>query len=264
MKRPIGIFDSGVGGLTVASAIKQLLPQESFIYYGDTRHAPYGDKSQSTILEYSRRITSFLLEQDCKAVVIACNTASAMAFEDLQRLFPETLILNVVDPVVESLHSQDLRKVGVIATRATVHSQVYASRLLAINPSLKVVSKATPLLAPLVEEGFANTDISRGVLKKYLNDPVFEAIDALILGCTHYPLLQNDIKRFFKKKIEIIDSPGLVANGLRSMLELNALLNEEGAAKYHFYFSEKTPSFDQISTMFFGEALSLTEKVLRA
>lgn len=187
-----------------------------------------------------------------------------MAFEDLQRLFPETLILNVVDPVVESLHSQDLRKVGVIATRATVHSQVYASRLLAINPSLKVVSKATPLLAPLVEEGFANTDISRGVLKKYLNDPVFEAIDALILGCTHYPLLQNDIKRFFKKKIEIIDSPGLVANGLRSMLELNALLNEEGAAKYHFYFSEKTPSFDQISTMFFGEALSLTEKVLRA
>lgn len=251
-----------MGGLTVAAAIKQVLPHESFIYYGDTRHAPYGDKSQSTIIEYSRRITQFLLENNCKAVVIACNTASAMAYEELQRLFPDSLLLNVVDPVVQSLQSSELRKVGVIATRATIHSQIYANRLMAINPAVKVVSKATPLLAPLVEEGFANTDISRGVLKKYLSEARFQDLDALILGCTHYPLLQNDIKRFFKRGLEIIDSPNLVAQGLQQLLNTNGLLNRSGDAQYHFYFSEKTPSFDQISTMFFGETLHLTEKVL--
>lgn len=264
VNRPIGIFDSGVGGLTVAAAIKQVLPHESFIYYGDTRHAPYGDKSQSTIVEYSRRITQFLIENNCKAVVIACNTASAMAYEELLRLFPGTLLMNVVDPVVESLRASNLQNIGVIATRATIHSQIYASRLMAINPSVKVVSKATPLLAPLVEEGFANTDISRGVLKKYLSEDSFQDLDALILGCTHYPLLQDDIKHCFEQRLDIIDSPNLVALGLQQLLKTNGLLNESDDAQYHFYFSEKTPSFDQISAMFFGETLRLTEKVLRA
>ena len=126
---PIGIFDSGVGGLTVASAIHQLLPFESFIYFGDTRHAPYGDKSKSTILDYSRRISRFLVESDCKCIVVACNSASAMAYKELKQDWPEVPILNVVEPVVNEVARLKARKVGVVATRATVRSQVYSKQL---------------------------------------------------------------------------------------------------------------------------------------
>ncbi len=264
MQRPIGIFDSGVGGLTVASAIKEVLPQESFIYFGDTRHAPYGDKSKKTILEYATRITQFLQEQDCKAVVIACNSASAVAYRSLQKKFPNLFMVNVIDPVVEKVAQRNFKKVGVIATRATTKSKVYAKRLQALNPELEVVLKATPLLAPIVEEGFNNTEISRGLIARYLTDEAIGQPDALILGCTHYPLLQAEIGAFFKGQVEIINSSTWVARALKDILHQKGLLNASSDPSYQFFVSEKTPAFSQVSKLFFGQRIKLREQILSA
>jgi len=259
----IGIFDSGVGGLTVAAAVHRLLPQESFIYFGDSRHAPYGDKSKGTILDYSRRISQFLAESGCKAIVIACNSASAMAYKELQAEWPNIPILNVVDPVVQAVAKLDSQKVGVIATRATVRSQVYAHRIHGLNPDLKVVQKATPLLAPLVEEGFAGTDISRGVLEHYLKDESLSKLSHLILGCTHYPLLQNEIQSLMGENVEVLNSADLVAEALKGLLAERQLLLPVGTAgEQTFFVSEKTPAFSQTAHLFFGQHITLSEKLL--
>lgn len=264
MDQPIGIFDSGVGGLTVAAAIQKRLPQESLLYYGDTRHAPYGDKSKGTITEYSRRITRFLLDQNCKAVVIACNTASAMAYRSLKREFPKQVLINVIDPVVEALAQNPVEQVGVIATRATIRSGVYARRIERKLPKTAVHSVATPLLAALIEEGFAGTAVSKGVLQRYLSIPEFEKLQALVLGCTHYPHIEQEIQDFFGPDLRILDSPGYVAEHLALLLEKKKLLNAGSKPRHQFYVSEKTPAFTNISSTFFGAKIRLFEKVLSA
>jgi len=262
---PIGIFDSGVGGLTVASAIHQLLPFESFIYFGDTRHAPYGDKSKSTILDYSRRISRFLVESDCKCIVVACNSASAMAYKELKQDWPEVPILNVVEPVVDEVARLKARKVGVVATRATVRSQVYSKQLQKLDVDLKVVQKATPLLAPLVEEGFAGTEVSTGVLAHYLADPALKDLSHLILGCTHYPLLQAEFEHYLGQDVQVINSAEMVARRLQQMLSEKGLLRELNTApKLHFYVSEKTKAFSKTARLFFGQEIKLSEKLLPA
>jgi glutamate racemase len=263
MQKPIGIFDSGVGGLTVAAAIKEVLPQESFIYYGDTRHAPYGDKSAETLTEYATRITQFLVNQNCKAVVIACNSASALAYAHLQKSFAGVPLLNVIDPVVEQVAKKKYQKVGVIATRATTQSGVYAARLKALQPALEVYLKATPLLAPLVEEGLTRSAVSNALLAHYLGDPQLAKPDALILGCTHYPLLQAEIKDYYKKEVEIINSSTWVAQRLKKiLLDKNLLAPAKAAGHYQFYVSEKTEAFTAVGQLFFGQQISLHEKRL--
>lgn len=262
---PIGIFDSGVGGLTVASAIHKLLPQESFLYFGDTRHAPYGDKSKNTILDYSRRISRFLVSSNCKAIVIACNSASAMAYKELKKEFPEVPILNVVDPVVREVANLQARKVGVVATRATVRSHVYSKRLQNKVPDLEVVQKATPLLAPLVEEGFAGTEVSKGALAHYLEDPALKNLSHLILGCTHYPLLQAEIESYLGEEVSVLNSADLVAVALKELLQAKGMLREANAAgSQQFFVSEKTPAFKATAKLFFGADISLQEKLLPA
>lgn len=262
---PIGIFDSGVGGLTVASAIHKLLPQESFLYFGDTRHAPYGDKSKNTILDYSRRISRFLVSSNCKAIVIACNSASAMAYKELKKEFPEVPILNVVDPVVREVANLQARKVGVVATRATVRSHVYSKRLQNKVPDLEVVQKATPLLAPLVEEGFAGTEVSKGALAHYLEDPALKNLSHLILGCTHYPLLQAEIESYLGSEVSVLNSADLVAVALKELLQAKGMLREANAAgSQQFFVSEKTPAFKATAKLFFGADISLQEKLLPA
>ncbi len=264
-QRPIGIFDSGVGGLTVASAIHKHLPNEDFIYFGDSRHAPYGDKSKATIIEYSSRITRFLASQDCKAIVIACNSASASAFEALQKDFPHIPILNVVDPTVDFLAKTKADKVGIIATRATVRSSVYTKKLKAQVPDLEVVQKATPLLAPLVEEGFAGTEVSKGALAYYLKHGSLNGLSHLVLGCTHYPLLKNEVEDFFGPKVEVLDSAHLVALALEKMLASRELLNSnKKAGRQSFYVSEKTAAFTKVARLFFGEEINLKERFLSA
>lgn len=262
MHKPIGIFDSGVGGLTVAAAIKKQLPGESFIYFGDTKHSPYGDKSGDTIRQYSSEITNFLLAKDCKAIVIACNTASALAYDELMTEHPTIPILNVVDPVAQFVAGQMPNKIGIIATRATTKSKIYKKRLLEINPNLKIEDAATPLLVGLVEEGFMNTELSKGAIKQYLNHPKFRNLDSLILGCTHFPLLQKEIEIFFKGKTHVVDSPELVALELEKILKAKNLLSDEAFGQYQFYVSEKTSAFSKIAKNFFGENIQLKEKQL--
>lgn len=262
----IGIFDSGVGGLTVASAIHSLLPKESFIYFGDTRHAPYGDKSKSTILDYSRRISRFLKASNCKAIVIACNSASASAFRELEADFPDIPILNVVDPVVAEVSSLGAKKVGLIATRATVRSQVYLERIQHLDSNAEVVQIATPLLAPLIEEGFAGTKVSQGALEHYLEDERLGNLSHLILGCTHYPLLQAEIESFFGSEVQVLNSANLVAEALRDLLLRKGLLNQEPMEKasMKFFVSEKTEAFRDTAKLFFGQEIQLEEKLLPA
>lgn len=262
MDRPVGIFDSGVGGLTVASAIRKELPGEDFIYYGDTQHAPYGDKSASTITAYSRRITRFLLEQHCKCIVIACNSASAAAYENLRQEFPQISWLNVVQPSTRWVHQQGFTKVGVIATRATIESRVYEKQLKALHPGLEVASKATPLLAPLVEEGFAGTSVSREVIDAYLTDPHFRHIQALILGCTHYPLLQTQLEDYYHGEVAVLDSAQGVAQALRDQLSQARMVNPAATGRMRFYVSENTPAFQQIARLFFGHSIELEERRL--
>lgn len=263
-QRPIGIFDSGVGGLTVASAIAKHLPQESFIYFGDSRHAPYGDKSKSTIIEYSRRIANFLVEQNCKAIVIACNSASAAAFNALCQDFPDLPILNVVDPTVNALVEMNASKVGIIATRATTRSAVYTHKIKALDPNLEVAQKATPLLAPLVEEGFAGTSVSKGALDHYLSHSSLKNLSHLVLGCTHYPLLKSEVENYFGSEVAVLDSAHLVALALEKLLEERGLLKANGSAQQAFYVSEKTAAFTKVAKLFFGGEIQLKEKVLSA
>jgi glutamate racemase len=257
-RNPIGIFDSGVGGLTVAHAIKQILPGESLIYFGDTAHLPYGDKSAGAIQSYSRRITEFLLEKNAKVVLVACNTASASAFETLKSEFGnKTILLDVIDPVVEHIISGKYRKIGVIGTKRTISSGTYETKIKAGSPVISVISMATPMFVPMIEEGFIFDDISNAIIRTYLSSSSFSGIEALILGCTHYPIIRNQISKFFNFNVEVIDSSRLVSKLLRDTLEKNDLLNDTGIVEDQFFVSDFTSYFEKIARMFFEGDINL-------
>lgn len=257
---PIGIFDSGVGGLTVARAIAQLLPKESFVYYGDTAHLPYGDKSEEAIKEYSRNITRYLIGQGAKAIVIACNTASAVAFQSLVDEFGNQLpIINVLDPVAEAVSIRKHKHVGVIGTRATIRSEAYSKRLHEYNGDAKISSLATPLLVPVIEEGLAHSNISTDVLKHYLGHETLNGIDSLILGCTHYPILHDAISAYYHNQVHVVDSPQIVAETVSQVLAAKNLLADERRGSKQFFLSDYTETFDRIAKEFFGDDLILTE-----
>jgi len=257
---PIGIFDSGVGGLTVAKTISQVLPNETIIYFGDTAHLPYGDKSKESIQNYSIKITQLLIEKGCKAIVIACNTASAHAFSTLTEKFPNTPIINVVDPTVELCTKKYPNgKIGVIATKGTVKSRVYPRKIQKINPKTQVPQNATPLLVPMIEEGYFNNNISKTIIHSYLSNKNFKNIDALILGCTHFPLIKKEVESYFKKNVEVIDSASVVAKYLKEVLKKNNLLSDKKVDKNLFLVSDFTSSFEKTSKLFFGEKIQLKE-----
>jgi len=256
--QPIGIFDSGVGGLTVAHAVKQLMPGESIVYFGDTAHLPYGDKSAESISFYSHKITEFLLSHDAKIVLVACNSASASAFDSLRREFEgRTILIDVIDPVVSYLGERQLRKVGVIGTKRTITSGTYEDKIRKVSPGTSVISLATPLLVPMIEEGFIFDDISNAIIRAYLSNKLLSDIQALILGCTHYPIIKNQISKIFNFNVEVIDSARIVANLLKKTLEKQNLLNDSGKVKDLFYISDYTPYFGKIARMFFEEKINL-------
>jgi len=259
---PIGVFDSGIGGLTVARALLDLLPEERLVYYGDTAHLPYGDKSEAAIRSYAHGIVAFLREQGCKAVVIACNTASAVAYDSLKSEFPDLPIYNVIDPVVEYVTLGDGEKaVGVIGTRTTIKSDIYRRKIKEIRRLIKVNSMATPLLAPMVEEGFLNNAVSEEVLKEYLWRKPMLKVDQLILGCTHYPLLIDQIRKVISRDIEIVDSAHVVAKKVAVHLESENLLNQKKASlKSAFFLSDYTPVFEANANRFFGEKVTWIER----
>jgi glutamate racemase len=257
-EQPIGIFDSGVGGLTVAHAIKQILPGESLVYFGDTAHLPYGDKSAESIRYYSGKITEFLLDHKAKVVLVACNSASASAFDTLKTEFQERAILiDVIDPVVDYLSTRNFRKIGVIGTKRTISSGTYDQKLKEKAPETSVVSMATPLLVPMIEEGFIFDDISNAIIRTYLSNEILSGIEALILGCTHYPIIRNQISKFFNFNIEVVDSARIVSLILRETLEKNNLLNDSGKVQDQFFISDYTSYFEKIARMFFEGEINL-------
>lgn len=257
-EQPIGIFDSGVGGLTVAHAIKQLLPGENLIYFGDTAHLPYGDKSAESIKFYSRRITEFLLEHNSKVVLVACNSASASAFDTLKEEFKgKTILIDVIDPVVDYLSTRNFSKIGVIGTKRTISSETYNKKLMQKSPGTSVVSMATPLLVPMIEEGFIFDDISNAILRSYLSNDSLTGIQALVLGCTHYPIIKNQISKIFNFNVEVIDSARIVSMILRETLEKKNLLNDSGDVRDQFFISDYTPYFEKIARMFFEGEINL-------
>lgn len=256
---PIGIFDSGIGGLTVARAVKKELPAEQIIYFGDTAHLPYGDKSTAAIQAYSVKITQLLLEKGCKLILIACNSASAAGYDLVKEYVgPKAKVLNVIDPVVDYLRENYAGKnVGLIGTKQTVNSGVYEQKVQALHQGITLHSLATPLLVPIIEEGFHNGEISRKIIEKYLGDPVLKDLQALILGCTHYPLIKGSIQDYYGSGVEIIDSSEIVAKALNAYLGYNNLHNRGSNGTDFFMVSDYTESFESSTRQFFGKAIHL-------
>ena len=251
---PIGIFDSGIGGLTIARAIKRKLPNESLIYFGDTQHLPYGDKSSKSIVFFSEQIINFLRTKKCKAIIVACNSASSYLplSGDCQNIF------NVIDPVIKYLKKFKKLKIGIIGTKATISSKVYFNKIKSLNRELSVEQMSTPLLVPMIEEGFVNEIISKTIIKNYLTRKQFEKIDKLILACTHYPLIEKQIAEVCPE-IEIINTVDIISEFIKDSLESLDLLSLNSSPKYDFYASNYTNSFEKTASLFFKEEIKLKE-----
>jgi glutamate racemase len=216
--KPIGVFDSGIGGLTVVSALRNLLPNESIFYLGDTARVPYGGKSASTVQRYSLEIATMLLEENAKTVVVACNTASAVALSQLTENVPVTVTGVILPGAQAAVAATRTGHVGVIGTRATIKSGAYERALRSLNPEIRVTARACPLLVPLIEEGWLEHPVTDQIIMHYVGPLVEEGIDTLVLGCTHYPLLRNAIARLLGDSITLVDSAQNCAKAVRDLL----------------------------------------------
>ena len=258
-EQPIGIFDSGIGGLTVAQAIKERMPNESLVYFGDTAHLPYGDKSEAAIQAYSIKIADVLLQSGCKVIVIACNSASSASYELLKEYVKrDVAVINVIDPMV-NLVTQQFRgkRVGLIGTKRTVSSGVYAKKLRENESDVDLVSVATPLLVPMIEEGFFDNNISHDIIHQYLGDQSLQGIEALVLGCTHYPLIKKELDNYYNHTIAILDSSEVVAVAVQKHLIEKQIENTSTSGQHRFLVSDYTDSFEASTRLFFGEQVHL-------
>ena len=259
--KPIGIFDSGIGGLTVAKAIAHRLPHVPLIYFGDTAHLPYGDKSPELIRHYASRISHHLRDQGCRIVVVACNSASSNALHAVQdALGPTIPAIDVITPVVQEVIKRfPGGRIGVIGTRATIDSGHYQGLLK--EHGCEVTAMATPLLASAIEEGFHEGSVSEALLEAYLGKGTFDEVDALILGCTHYPLITSQIRAFLPDHVAVIDSSVVVANSVAEAIS-KMVEEESGKASQRFIVSDLTPSFFMGAQRFFGSEVHLEESPL--
>ncbi len=244
MDAPIGVFDSGVGGLTVVREIMRQLPGENVIYFGDTARVPYGSKSKETILKFSRQIVRFLMTKKVKAIVFACNTASALALEEMRGEI-EIPVVGVVKPGARMAADKTKTKsVGVIGTDATIKSGIYTDYIRKLDPEITVVGKACPLFVPLVEEGLLEDRITDDMVDRYLSELKPYNVDALVLGCTHYPLLMNPIKRYMGDSVTLVNPAYETAKELKNILSKNRLLNQKvSTPDYEFYVSDGEDKF---------------------
>ncbi|MEP7078917.1 MAG: glutamate racemase [Chthoniobacterales bacterium] len=218
-RRPIGVFDSGIGGLTVVAAMRKVLPNESIIYVGDTARVPYGGKSASTVQRYSTEIAEMLLAENAKIIVVACNTASALAVPLLHERLSVPLTGVILPGAKAAVAATRNGRIGVIGTRATVQSGAYEKAIRALQPNLQIFSCACPLLVPLIEEGWRGSPITDQVIMKYLAGLLKDGIDTLVLGCTHYPLLRDDIARLIGAEVTLVDSAENCATAVRELLQ---------------------------------------------
>ena len=256
---PIGVFDSGLGGLTVAHAIMRQLPSESIVYFGDTARVPYGPKSPETVRRYSREITAFLLEQGVKAIVVACNTATAHALPVLRDEL-DVPVIGVVEPGARAaVRATRTGHIGVIGTAGTIRSQAYVRAIHAEAPEAHVTALACPLFVPLVEEGWTNHEAAHLIAEEYLRPLVEDQIDTLVLGCTHYPLLKPLIGEIVGRSVRLIDSAEETAIDTRRMLDANGLAASVGEPSYRFVASDDPQQFLTLGRRFFGGAIERVE-----
>ncbi|MEO8504240.1 MAG: glutamate racemase [Acidobacteriota bacterium] len=249
---PIGVFDSGVGGLTVVDELRRQLPNESILYLGDTARLPYGTKSQATVTEYTRRNLAFLRERNVKAMVVACNTASALA---LPYLVAEEPTWGVIEPGAVRAAATSRGRVGVIATEATVLSNAYGAALERLRPDLEVWSEACALFVPLVEEGWQDDPVAELVAERYLAPLRVHRVDTVVLGCTHYPLLLPVLKRVLGDEVELVDSGAAVAGFVATGLATAGLLRASAAPpEYHFCVTDSARRFGRLARRILGDA----------
>jgi glutamate racemase len=246
--RAIGVFDSGVGGLTVAARLMQTLPAEDLIYFGDSARVPYGIRSAGVIREFCREIAGFLLAQNVKMIVVACNTASAVALEELETLLPIPVI-GVVEPGSQkAVASTQSSEVAVIGTSSTIQSRAYVRAMEALSPKIRVLSQACPLLVPLVEEGLFDGPVTEAALRHYLEPLLKSEVDTLVLGCTHYPFLQTAIQKFLGDQIQVVDAAQETALLCSKVLKNCDLANHAlSQGQHHFYFSDRTDAFQRLA-----------------
>ncbi|PWJ50307.1 glutamate racemase [Faecalicatena contorta] len=261
---PIGVFDSGVGGLTVVREMIRQLPDENIVYFGDTARVPYGSKSQNTIIRFSEQIIRFLKKKQVKAIVIACNTASALALDAVRDEF-DVPILGVVTPGARAaVEATRNRKVGVVGTDATVQSGVYTKIIHGMNPEITVIEKACPLFVPLVEEGFKEHKVTQEIIDYYLDSIKKTDIDAMILGCTHYPLLRSKIRAYMGEKIQIVNPAYETAMDLKKLLEERDMVNDgikEPHSRYEFFVSDAAEKFRHFANTVMPFDISTTNVV---
>ena len=261
MNKAIGIFDSGIGGLTVFKALKKILPNEQLIYFGDTARIPYGTKSKKLVQQYAVEITAFLLNKNVKMIVIACNTASAMAIDLLEQCLDIPIVGVVIPGAAGSVRETNKNRIGVIGTTATINSNAYAKVIKEQNPEIEVFSAACPLLVPIVEEGMLSGEITNLILKSYLEDIIRHEVDTLILGCTHYPLLHNSIRSVVGEGIKLIDSGRETAQAVQKVLLQSKITNSGEKNDDQFYVSDIPQKFEEIGTRFLEEPLISVNRI---
>ena len=261
-ERPVGVFDSGVGGLTVVSELFRVLPREDIVYFGDTAHLPYGSKSKEAVVRFSLDIANFLKKEKVKIIVVACSTASSLALSSLRENM-ELPVIGVIEPGAQAaIDTTRNFRIGVIGTEGTINSRAFEDALKRIDKKVKVFSQACPLFVPLVEEGWLDEPETLQIAKKYLSPLRDKGIDTLILGCTHYPLLKGLLSRIMEKKVSLIDTAEATAKVVeRTLSEENLLTNANRKAVYKFFVSDDPEKFLQLGRRFLGKNIDKAERV---
>ncbi|MEF9954714.1 MAG: glutamate racemase [Clostridium sp.] len=261
---PIGVFDSGIGGLTVAREIMRQMPEEKLIYFGDTARVPYGNKSQETVIRYARQIIRFLRTREVKAIVIACNTATACALETVEKESDIPIIGVIRAGAKAAVDSTKNGKIGIIGTEATIHSGVYTEIMHHMNPNIEVTGKPCPLFVPLVEEGLLHDSVTDEIASRYLACLKGKYIDTLVMGCTHYPLLRTTLKRIMGEDVALINPAYETALELKDLLEKNDMTCIPGASsgeQYQFFVSDMAEKFTGFATSILPRDVRETRKI---
>jgi len=259
---PIGVFDSGIGGLTVVKELIRSLPGEDIVYLGDTARVPYGTKSGRTVIAYSHSNTEFLISKGIKLLVVACNTASSVSLPSLKSEF-DIPVIGVIEPgATKAVSVTKTGKIGIIGTPSTINSGAYKSAIENLNPEIEVFSKACPLFVPLADEGWTDGEIIERIAEEYLNPIKETGIDVLVLGCTHYPLLKATIQKIMGNQITLVDSAEETASQIKDILDKEDILNEKTSlSKREFYLTDVSDTFLSVAGKFLGEKIDKIEMV---
>lgn len=261
-EKPIGVFDSGIGGLTVAKRVASALPTEDIIYFGDTARVPYGSKSNATVIEYALQDARFLMNKNVKAIVVACNTVSSVALDEIRKKYSVPVIGVIIPGAALAAKETKSGRIGVIGTRATVNNKAYSNEIRKINSSIEVFEKECPLFVPLAEEGWINHKATFDIAEEYLKELRELKIDTLVLGCTHYPILSGVIQEVIGKNVKLIDSGVASAEVIKIELDrIDLHTNKYSEGNQDFYVSDIPTKFKEVAELFLGHEIKSVQKV---